>query len=33
MPDVSDLVNKAGYDAEIKYIKNKYFNKSDYEII
>ena len=33
MPNVSDLVNKAGYDAEIKYIKNKYFNKSDYEII
>ena len=30
MPNVSDLVKKANYDAEIKDFKNKYFNTSDY---
>ena len=30
-PNVSDLVKKkVGYDAEIKFIKNKYFNTSNY---
>ena len=30
MPNVSGLVKKANYDAEIKDFKNKYFNTSDY---
>ena len=30
MPNVSDLVKKANYDAETKDFKNKYFNTSDY---
>ena len=30
MPNVSDLVKKGNYDAEIKDFKNKYFNTSDY---
>ena len=31
MPNVSDLVKKANYDAEIKDFKNRYFNTSDYD--
>ena len=30
MPNVSDLVKKANFDAEIKDFKNKFFNTSDY---
>ena len=30
IPNVSDLVKKADYDAEMKDIKNKYFSTSDY---
>ena len=30
IPNVSDLVKKAGYDAEIKDIKDKYFSPPDY---
>ena len=30
IPNFSDLVKKADYDAEIKYIKDKYFATSDY---
>ena len=29
-PNVSNLVKKADYDAEIKNIRHKYFNTSDY---
>ena len=30
IPNISDLIKKADYDAEIKDIKNKYFTTSDY---
>ena len=32
IPNFSDLVKKADYDAEIKDIKNKYFTTSDYNM-
>ena len=31
IPDISHLVIKTGYDAEILYIKSKYFTTADYD--